>query len=282
METSVETAFDPPGGWGRLRRCRHGLFLFNKNDSYVGRSLDLYGEYSQSETALLSALLRPGDIFIDAGANIGSLTVPLARKIGPKGAGYAFEPQRLNFQMLCANLALNGLTNVSARNAGLSNAPAIMTAPLYDPSLPDNYGDVRLAAELNGISETVPVTTIDTLETPHCRLIKIDVQGMEARVLDGAERTIARCRPALSVENDDRSRSPALIRRIRAMNYRLWWHLPALYNPDNFNRCAENVFGGVGSSNMICLPAEAPDRLNLPEVTDEDDWGFDRAKRSRA
>lgn len=278
MELSADAVIDPPGEWGRLRRCRHGLFLFNKNDNYVGRSLDLYGEYSQHEAALLIALLRPGDIFIDAGANIGTLTVPLARKVGPKGAGYAFEPQRLNFQMLCANLALNGLTNVSARNAGLSDAPAVMTAPLYDPSGADNYGDVRLTADRRDASESVAVATVDSLAPPRCRLIKIDVQGMETKVLDGAEQTIARCRPALSVENDDRSRSPDLIRRIRAMGYRLWWHLPPLFNPQNFRGCSENIFGNVGSSNMICLPAESPDRLNLPEVTGPDDWGFDKAQ----
>jgi FkbM family methyltransferase len=275
MELTADIAIDPPGGWGRLRRCRHGLFLYNRNDVYVGRSLEVYGEYSHLEAGLLCSLARPGDVFIDAGANIGTITVPLANRVGPGGAGHAFEPQPLNFQMLCANLALNGLTNVSPHNAGLSDAAGEMSVDMVDPKLPYNYGDMRLSPITAETARSATVKIIDDLALPRCRLIKIDVQGMEPKVLAGATATIARCRPALFVENDDRASSPALIRLIRSLGYRLWWHLSPLFNPTNFRRHPEDIFGNTVSSNLLCLPAEGDLSISAEELLDDDYWPLD-------
>ena len=66
----------------RLVAGRHGQFLYNTNDRYIGRSLEFYGEYCEQEADLYRQLLRPGDTVIEVGANIGALTVPLR---GPSG-----------------------------------------------------------------------------------------------------------------------------------------------------------------------------------------------------
>ncbi len=59
----------------RMKQCRHGVMLYNINDMYVGRSLDLYGEFSEGEAAMLGQILRPGMVVCDIGANIGCHTV---------------------------------------------------------------------------------------------------------------------------------------------------------------------------------------------------------------
>ena len=87
--------------------------MYLLNDAYIGRSLDVYGEYSEGEIDLFRQLLRPGDVAIDVGANIGALTVAMARLVQPGGAIVAFEPQRAIFDILCDNLRLNGLANVT-------------------------------------------------------------------------------------------------------------------------------------------------------------------------
>ena len=87
-------------------------FLTNPNDIFIGKSLEVYGEWSHGEVNLLSKLLRPDDNVIEIGSNIGAHTLFIARDICSSGIVYAFEPRRLLFQMLCANVALNGLTNV--------------------------------------------------------------------------------------------------------------------------------------------------------------------------
>lgn len=268
----MSNAIDLPGGWGRLRSCRHGLFLYNVNDAFVGRSLDRYGEYSEQEAHVLASLLRPGDIAVEVGANIGALTIPMAQAVGPSGAVLAYEPQRIAFQMLCGNVALNGLTNVIARNAAAGDAPGVLHVPVLDPTQPHNFGDVALEGRTAADGVEVPVETIDSLGLANCRLIKADVQGMEATVLRGAARTIAEHRPALYVENDQRAKSPALIALIRSMGYRLWWHMPPLFRPDNHLGCAEDVFNNVISLNLLCFPAEANVALEGQEVLSDEDW----------
>ena len=79
--------------------CRHGKLSYLINDAYIGRSLDVYGEYSEGELELFRQFLRPGDVAADIGANIGALTVGMARLVAPGGAVVAFEPQRTIFEI---------------------------------------------------------------------------------------------------------------------------------------------------------------------------------------
>ena len=63
------------------------------------------------------------------------------------------------------------------------------------------------------------------------------------------------------------------LRLIQSLGYRLWWHLPRMFNPDNFRRDRENVFGKLVSVNMLCFPQEVPVTVGLTEIkTPEDDW----------
>jgi len=98
----------------RLTTVGSTRFLTNPNAIFIGKSLEVYGEWSHGEVDLLSKLLRPDDNVIEIGSNIGAHTVFIARDICSSGIVYAFEPRRLLFQMLCVNIALNGLTNVFA------------------------------------------------------------------------------------------------------------------------------------------------------------------------
>ncbi|MGE0658318.1 MAG: FkbM family methyltransferase [Reyranellaceae bacterium] len=256
----------------RLRECRYGKMLYRLNDTFIGRSLELYGEMGEQEVRALCSLVRPGDVVLEVGANIGTNVVPLARRVGKDGAVVAFEPQRRVHQMLCANVALNGLPNVLALWAAAGAAEGSIRAPAIDYETRGNFGGVALSAEGDG--ERVPVMTIDGLELQSCRLMKIDVEGMEIDVLRGAARTIARLQPRLYVENDRREKSPALISHLAGLGYRCYWHLPRLFNRDNFRGHAENVFGDIVSVNMLCLPpGDALDVGGLRPVSGpNDDW----------
>lgn len=236
--------------FNRLKACRYGQMLYNVNDRYLGRSLDLYGEFSEFEVALFRQLLRPGDTVLDIGANIGAHTVPIAQLVGPAGRVLAFEPQRIVFQTLCANVALNHLTNVWCRHAAVGAESGHIEVPWLDPTRPHNFGGLALG---NRKGERVPVVAVDELELRTCRLLKVDVEGMELRVLRGARQTIERLRPVLYVENDRFDRSEELIRFIESLGYESYWHRPPLYHPKNFAGNAENVFGKMVSRNMLCV-----------------------------
>lgn len=262
----------------RVRQCRYGLMLYSLKDVYIGRSFELYGEYCEQEVALYKQLVEPGQVIVDAGANIGAHTVFFARATGPEGAVHAFEPQRVIFYMLGANLALNGLDNVHARHAALGDAPGTITVPRVDYGKAGNFGGVSLVA--GGPGETVPVMTVDGLALDRCDLIKIDVQGMEGQVLAGARRTIERFRPMMYVENDLKAHSAALIGQLFDLDYRLYWHIPRLYHADNYFGRNKNIFRNTVNVNMLCLPAEDPRQIQLRRITSVEDWWKPLAERS--
>jgi FkbM family methyltransferase len=237
-----------------IRRCRHGTMMYLRQDIYVGRSFAEYGEYSEGEVDVFRQCLRPGDVALDIGANFGSHTIPLAQFVGPGGAVYAFEPQRILFQILCGNVALNEIGNVRALPVALGRAAGRTKVPALDYRGANNFGGIPLGA---AEGEDVAVVALDQVELPKARLIKIDVEGMELDVLAGARATLARCRPILYVENDRADKSEALVAQLLQDGYRMWWHTPPLYNPANFLGNPQNVFGNILSFNMLCLPREA-------------------------
>lgn len=256
-----------------IRRCRHGHLMYLRGDRYVSRCLELYGEYSEDEATLFRQLLRPGGVVIEAGANIGSLTVPLAKMVGSTGRVIAFEPQRVVYNVLCANLALNGLINVDALRCAVGSQNGQVLIPLLGYAGKENFGGVGVVPQPKGPVESVPLMALDALNLQHLDLLKIDVEGVEADVLQGAAGTLQRLRPALFVENDRREQSPHLIEMIQAAGYRLWWHLSPLYRPDNYNGNPDNVMGNIMSVNMLGLPLERKAVVGkLRPVTGPADW----------
>jgi FkbM family methyltransferase len=255
-----------------LIQSRHGYTLFNRNDIYIGRSLQLYGEYSENEIALLRQFLEEGNTVVEVGANIGAHTLPLAKIVGARGVVHAFEPQRIVFQALCANMALNSLDQVYCHQAAVGAEPGHILVPRLDYSAQNNFGGLGLGQYDTG--ENVPLMTVDQLDLEACHLMKIDVEGMERSVLRGAEATIAEHRPILYLENDRQEHSAALIKDILALQYRLFWHLPSLFNPNNYFHHQNNVFGRIVSVNMLGIPLEASIEVRglRPVTGPEDTW----------
>jgi FkbM family methyltransferase len=203
---------------------------------------------------------------VDAGANIGAHTLYFAEAVGPGGAVIAFEPQRALHQLLCGNLALNGHSRAHAHLAALGRAPGSVKVPPIDYSKAANFGALELGNWTLG--EEIPVVTLDSLSLAHCHLIKIDVEGMELEVLEGAADTVARLQPVLYVESDRPQKAAALIRWLLDRRYRLYPHLSPLFNPKNYYGNADNVFGPVVSDNILCLPAGHPAAVRgAPEIT---------------
>lgn len=243
---------------------RWGTMVFHRLDAYVGRSLDLYGEFSPEETDFLCALVGPGSVVLDGGANIGALTVPLARVVGPYGRVIAVEPQRLTFQALCANVALNSLSNVTTLHAALGKAAGALTIPPLDLTQPQNVGGFSVKGHASG--ETVRTLAIDDLRLPGLTLLKLDLEGMERDALAGARETIRLCQPVLYVENDREEHRDALIADCKALGYRLYWHTTPLYRRANFRGEAQNVFPGIHSINMLGLPPHDAREFGLEAV----------------
>ena len=177
-------------------------------------------------------ILRPGHVAVDVGAHIGAHTMPIAKAVRPGGAVLALEPQRIMFQTLCANVALNGLEKVDAQCAALGRKPGAIHAASIDYAFEGNFAGGALGTGKPG--ERVAVKILDSIGLIPCQFIKIDVEGMEGTVIAGAAQTIRRLRPLLYVENDRPDKSAALIQQLIDLGYRLHWLLPKLLNPGNF------------------------------------------------
>lgn len=247
----------------QLVRGRHGWFLANLEDVYVGRALLHYGEYGEIEWAVIGQMLRPGKDAVEVGANIGSHTVSMARKLAVFGRRLlAVEPQPVIFQNMCANLALNGLFNVLAENAACSEKSGTVSFPTLDYRKTNNFGAVEMREDGAGSQKVRSVPLDDLVPADFdVGMLKIDVEGFEQKVLQGAARTIARCRPLIYLENDRRDRSQALIEHLWSLDYQMWWHLPPLFNPENFAGNAENLYPSVVSVNLMALPTEMPTNI---------------------
>ena len=237
------------------KTCRHGVMAFLRADQYIGKALELYGEYSEAEVELFAKLLSAGQTVVEVGANIGAHTIPLAAMVGATGLVVAFEPQSVIFQILCANVVLNETFNVRTINAGSGVTQGNLKIPYIDyRDAGFNFGGVSLVDVTQGYD--VPIIPLDTLEFASLQLLKIDVEGMEIEVLQGAKNQIARHRPFLYVENDRPLLSAALISVLEGMGYELWWHFPLMFSRHNFAQNATNIFPDVISVNLIGVPEE--------------------------
>lgn len=260
----------------QLVNARHGKFLINPHDFYLGRAILQYGEYGEIEYDLLRQLLVlvNGKDAIEIGANIGTHTVSIAKQLANFGRRLlAVEPQPIVFQNLCANLALNGLLNVLAENAACSNVNGYLTFETPDYRQANNSGGVSMQEDGSG-DQIVRAVTLDELVPRNFEvgLIKIDVEGFEQKVLEGAANTLKDFRPVLYLENDRVEKSRELIEWLWNADYALWWHIPPLFNPDNFFKVKENIYGNVASFNMIGLPTEV--KVNLRGFTPVADSSF--------
>lgn len=257
-----------PASYTALVDGRHGKFLVNVNDMYIGASLYTYGEWSEEEVLVMSGGLSSSSLVIDVGANIGAIAVPLARRL-PHGTVICYEPQRIVSQLLAANVQLNGLDNVQVRVAAAAIPGQERTVPIpeVNPHNVHNFGGFSVnqhaphqGGHVGGGGDKgrpagwaeVPVEAIDDLGLGRLDLLKVDAQGMEAEVLKGAARTIGKFLPSIYMEYESQSRE--LYHLVRSLGpYKCYHHAPPLYNARNFRGERFNLFGEMRSFNVYCV-----------------------------
>jgi len=243
----------PRARYNVLIPTRYGMMVVNRNDwskydsgeAYgVGLELLQTGQYAQIELDMLAALIRlcpPEPVLLDIGANIGVHSLFMSELAGPRGKVLAFEAQRIVFQMLMGNLALNSIENVHGRHLALGSAAGVLALPALDYRQPKNFGGVSLTdAGTDAGADNVALAALDSFNLQRVDFIKIDVEGMELDVLLGASRTLDRTRPPMQVEW--MGRDPQLpLHLIESLDYRVF----------------------RAGMNLLCLPAERADEVNF-------------------
>ena len=250
------------------QKFKHGIFSYYSNDQYIGKSLSEYGEWSEAEVSLVKQLLADNENIIEVGSNIGTHTIPLAKQVSNGGFVYAIEPRHQNHKLLLDNIKNNELKNVKVLKIAISSKEGEAYMNTFDENIASNYGDSRIFSSNFNNAETVPVKTLDQLfydnikERKSIKLIKCDAQGQELNIILGSKKIIDHYKPYLYFENDDIDTSKALIETIKNMGYVLFWHLPPLYNPDNFLKNTKNIFPKIVSCNMLCIHRSTKIKLN--------------------
>ena len=177
-----------------------GEYIVNINmKSDIERRM-LSRTYEPESISIINLFVKPGQVCFDIGANVGPITLALAQAVGSGGRVESFEPSPLFFDRLCRNLALNPSLSgrVFPHQFGFSDEPSEL---LWQeaPRDPGN-GTIHWADPTRpGIG--VPVTTLDAFVVEQgydsLHFLKIDVEGMERRVLTGGLETIRRFRPVI-------------------------------------------------------------------------------------
>lgn len=232
----------------------YGLeFLVPANDSGVGHCLSENGEFARVEVELIESLLN-GGVYIDVGANIGSIALPLAKAAK---LVIAIEANRGFANVLAANALNNGLYNVSTVHAAIGEAERLARFPMIPLGLPGNLGVSGFHLSGKFAEEVVRMTTLDSITPPATTVIKVDVEGYEPSVLKGAERALRDVRPAWLVESsDDTPETWSVIDAFRQADYEIYWFFaPFVTVHPNRGPSPAKLRGDV---NILAVPREKP------------------------
>jgi FkbM family methyltransferase len=174
------------------------------------------------------AALQPGDWAIDIGANVGSVAGQMCRAVGPEGLVWAFEPIPRNVTRLHGLAQDNDLTQLEVFDCALSARNGSASIRLGGEGA-SGHASFTASWIRGGELEVVTERLDDLVERADqaraLRLVKLDVEGFEGEVLEGAEQTIRRFRPLIYCEFNDiilrdaGSSSEALLRTFRELGY---------------------------------------------------------------
>ena len=197
---------------GRLEREWPGGFALHRNGDliYVPHPLDARGRHallhSPAVHPAVLTFLNPGGVAIDIGANLGEWALPLARRVGPAGRVMAIEPAPRAAAALDKTLVANALAQAEVIRCAVGDhdgtvefAVPIVTSVRVDTGTarigPPAAGHEALKVALRSLNSLAPERRLDRID-----LVKIDVEGHERQVLDGARASLARFRPVLVLE----------------------------------------------------------------------------------
>jgi FkbM family methyltransferase len=183
---------------------------------YASFRIFFFGDYDPFMTGFIKAHVGEGATCFDIGAERGWFTLLMAKLSGPSGAVYSFEPYQPTFEKLRANIELNNFHWVHPQNTAISaeNGKSSFIPP--SDEIIGNNENIEFCSGVGYLSDSastgalsVPMVTIDSfvqnIGLNRIDIMKIDVEGAEAKVLRGAKTAISKYRPVILVEYNEKT-----------------------------------------------------------------------------
>jgi FkbM family methyltransferase len=177
--------------WPYYSRQSRGDVIFRGQRMTVPDDADslgfVMGTFESHTCEFIERSIEEGMAVVDAGANIGFYSLLAARRVGPTGKVYAFEPEAANFALLRKNIGLNGYTNIRALPAALAESTGRVALYLSN----EGSGSHSIYRDAAVGSRSVEVETVsfdefwEAEERPAIGFIKMDIEGAEAAALEG-------------------------------------------------------------------------------------------------
>lgn len=215
----------------QANQMSYPMVLPHHGHDYIQGTLAKKGEpYELLMLQAMADLLQADDFVLDIGANIGNHTLFLA--IIAKCKVESFEPNPELCDALSQSIELNRLTDkVTLHRVGVGAAPA---KAHFAELNPENIGAQSLALDPEGTKDGFDIITIDSLNFKQTvRMVKIDVEGMELDVLEGAKELVARDKPIMFIEAQTQEEFDALLNVLLPLGYVYW---------DTFNATPTHLF----------------------------------------
>ena len=260
-------------------QSKHGTFIHFRNDDPIGACLHYYGEWAQQEFDFFDQFLTAESNVLDVGANIGTHAVYFSRKCN-KGNVVAIEPQIYIFEMLATNLLINECFNAIPVHAGASSKDGVVKMVNFNPFVDHkvNYGEFKINDNSDKGIDTNLITLDKYVNLSKFNLIKLDVEGLEIEVLNGATKLLKEHKPFLYVEFNNKQGNDELLNKIYELDYVPYWHIYSKHNPNNHNKQEKNIWepdhylidkdnlDSRYEGNAFCIPKGVQAVVNLNQI----------------
>jgi FkbM family methyltransferase len=238
-------------------------FHYYDTDEVIGKSIDVYGEYSESEVIFLTSCMNKKTVVYDIGGNIGyhaSAFATFAKHV------YSFEPNLKNFSLLMKNT--ESFNNVTLINAAVTDKNTVLTIDDYNINVPGNYGNLSTGS---GITPVLGIKLDDyNFEKPD--VIKIDVEGAEYQVIKGCEKIIKENRPWIYFEAHETRDLSLIYNFLDECKYYMYWCEVPNFRKNNFKNYKKDIFGNTGLFSILAIPNKIENIVMDPVIGSDDDY----------
>ena len=233
------------------------LVVNPRNESH--RMITFCGTYDPIDSSIVKELLDPGDVVIDVGANLGWYTTIIGKIVAPHGTIVGIEPNPIVFTLLQKNVLMNELKNTILLNIAVGGRTGKGFIYLFEGE-PDTHASIKPLGRTKFKRISIQVSTIDSIVKElelYPDFVKIDVEGAEMELLDGATHLLSEIRPIIMLEVHfgtarDSGHSPLdVMRRIKTFGY-VFFQPIGPRKIHELSRISKLRF----VENLICVPLE--------------------------